>query len=109
MAAKFNEIYMDGRVFRRSTDTKSGADGAEPHMGAYDRQTRHIHFDPTFLDRAASGDAFWERDLANDALHEAAHALGFNHGEPFNTPVGPVYADYPFNLLSPGDNSCLLW
>jgi hypothetical protein len=109
MADRFSQIYAAGQVFRGATDTQPGDTIVGEHRGAYDPNTGHIHFDPGYLDKAASGDAYWERDLANDALHEAAHALGYNHGDSTNSPWGPIYAEWPFNLLSPGSNSCLNW
>jgi hypothetical protein len=109
MAAKFSQMFTAGLVFRGSTDTHAGDPGIPVHMGAYDPSTGHIHFDPAYLDRAAGGAPFWERDLANDALHEAAHALGYDHGDSVPSPWGPIYSDPAFNLLSPGTNSCLNW
>ena len=109
MADKFSEMFAAGLVFRGATDTHDGDPNISPHRGAYDPNTGHIHFDPSYLDLAAGGDMYWERDLANDALHEAAHALGFDHGDSTNSPWGPIYGESPFNLLSPGGNSCLNW
>jgi hypothetical protein len=109
MANKFQQMLGEGKVFRGAYNTTAGSPGIEPHMGAYDPGTDHMHFDPDFLDKANAGDSYWQRDLANDALHESAHALGYNHTDPFNTGVGPIYAESPFNLLSPGTNSCLMW
>ncbi len=109
MTDKFSQMLTAGLVFRGSTDTHAGDPGIPEHMGAYDPSTGNIHFDPTYLDNAASGDPFWERDLANDALHEAAHALGYDHADSTPSPWGPIYAESPFNLLSPGSNSCFDW
>lgn len=103
-------LLLDGsKVFRGSTTTVVGDPGIDPHTAAYDEATGHIHFDPEYLTRAAAGDPYWERDLANSALHETAHALGHQHGDLMPSPWGPVYPDPYFNLLSPGTNSCLQW
>jgi hypothetical protein len=109
MANTFLQMLSQGLVFRGAYDTQAGDPGAPPHMGAYNPASNHIHFDPQYLDNAEGGDPYWERDLANDALHEAAHAMGYDHGDSMNSPWGPIYADEPFDLLSPGDNSCLNW
>ena len=49
-------------------------------------------------------------EIANTALHEAAHVLGFSH------PAGKTwvglqdhYTDVPLNLLSPGTNACIVY
>jgi hypothetical protein len=98
MRRQFNASYALGNVFRGGSDTD--------HYGAM--YNDRIHFDPQYLDAAATGDAVAQREIANTALHEAAHVLGFDH------PAGPTwqgtqdyYTDVPFNLLSPGPNSCI--
>jgi hypothetical protein len=98
MLRQFNTSNSTGNVFRGGSDTA--------HYGAMDND--RIHSDPRFLDAAAAGDATAQRQIANTALHEAAHVLGFAH------PAGPTwqegqdyYTDAPFNLLSPGPNSCI--
>lgn len=85
-------------MFRGGTNTT--------HFGAV--HNNRIHFDPEYLEFAAAGDVDAQREIANTALHEAAHVLGFDH------PTPPVwvgeqdyYSDAPFNLLSPGPNSCI--
>jgi hypothetical protein len=104
MAKSFNERLAAGAVFRGNTDTAPG-ERIEPHSGAHDESTNHIHFDPTFLDDAVSGTQDALRELANTALHEGAHALGKDHSDP----VGAYYVEEPFSYLSPGTNSCLSW
>lgn len=98
MLQQFNVSYRAGTVFRAGSNTK--------HYGAV--LNDRIHFDPEYLDFAAAGDATSLRVLANTALHEAAHVLDYQHPIP-PTWVGgqDYYSDAPFNLLSPGPNSCL--
>lgn len=98
MLAQFNASYAAGDVFRGGSNTT--------HYGAM--YNDRIHFDPQYLDAAASGNAAARREIANTALHEAAHVLGYDH------PTAPTwvgnqdyYSDVPFNLLSPGTNSCI--
>lgn len=98
LVRKFQERFAAGKVYRGRYDTE----GNTAHYGAtYDR---HIHFDPWLLNKAAN-DPTVLRELANTALHEAAHTLDFWH------PSGPDalgrYTDPPFNLLDPGPNVCL--
>jgi hypothetical protein len=70
-----------------------------------------MHFEPSALAAAEGGEAaaYWQRDLANSGLHEAAHALRYTHTEPVPSPWGPQYAEEPFKYLSPGENSCIDW
>jgi hypothetical protein len=98
MLNQFNSSYAAGNVFRGGTNTT--------HYGA--TYLARIHFDPLFLDGAAAGNAAMLREIANTALHEAAHVLGYDHPTP-PTWVGTqdYYSDVPFNLLSPGTNSCI--
>lgn len=98
MMNQFNSALAGGTVFRGGSNTR--------HYGAM--YNNRIHFDPQFLDAAAQGDATAQRQIANTALHESAHVLGFNH------PAGATwvgtqdyYSDAPFHLLSPGPNSCI--
>lgn len=97
--------YTGGKVFRGGTQTVAGDQGVGEHWGAYDKDTGNMHFDPEGLDAAATGDATAVREMMNTALHEAAHALGFEHTDP----VGPFYQEHPYTLLSPGANSCIKW
>ena len=110
MINAFNTLYTNGRIFRGAYTTESGDVGIVPHTGAYDRNTGKMHIDPAYLDRAARGDAAALRELMDTLLHESAHALYFDHPNGFvTTPWGPVYSDPYFDLLGPGENSCLVW
>jgi hypothetical protein len=111
MANEFDFLLNYGVVYRGIYDTQPGDPTIDPHSGVYDTQTGRMHFDPSELDAATAGDPNALRDLANTALHEAAHALGYDHPNGFVNfpPYGPQYTDSPFNLLSPGANSCLNW
>lgn len=98
MLRQFNASLVGGAVFRGGTNTT--------HYGAF--YNNRIHYDPEYLDFAAGGDATSQREIANTSLHEAAHVLGYGHPTP-PTWVGSqdYYSDAPFNLLSPGPNSCI--
>jgi hypothetical protein len=92
MLAQFNASNAAGSVFRGGSNTT--------HYGAM--YNDRIHFDPQYLDAAAAGGATALREIANTALHEAAHVLGFSH------PAGPTwsggqdyYSDVPFKPLEP--------
>ncbi len=100
MLRQFNTSSSAGNVFRGGSNTT--------HYGAM--YNDRIHFDPQYLDAAAGGDATAQREIANTALHEAAHTLGFDHPAG-KTWVGTqdYYTDVPFNLLSPGPNSCIAY
>lgn len=98
MLQQFYTSNSAGHVFRGGSNTA--------HYGAMNNN--RIHFDPRYLDAAAAGDVTAQREIANTALHESAHVLGFGH------PAGQTwqgsqdyYSDMPFNLLSPGPNSCI--
>lgn len=98
MLRQFNASLTGGTVFRGGSVTG--------HYGAV--YNDRIHFDPDYLEFAAAGDYDALREIANTALHEAAHVLDYQH------PTGPTwvngqdyYSDTPFNLLSPGPNSCI--
>lgn len=72
------------------------ADSAQAYHGA-------------LLDAADGGDATAQREVANTALHEAAHVMGKGHPNGYTlNPAGyDVYSDPYFNLLSPGANTCI--
>lgn len=98
MLTQFNASYAAGNVFRGGSNTS--------HYGA--TYLDRIHFDPEWLDAAAAGDATALREIANTALHEAAHVLGYDHPNGATWSGGQdYYSDPPFNLLSPGPNSCI--
>lgn len=107
MSTQFIQKLEAGEVFRGRTD--SGDDGHQEHFGAYDPNTGHIHFDPSYIDNVnANRTAELLKDLLNTALHEAAHSLGKYHGDGVDVPpYGPQYSDPYFNRLSPGLNSCI--
>jgi hypothetical protein len=105
MAATFLGLLEQGRVIRGRTDT----DAADPdaHVGLYDPDTGHMHFEPAYLDTANLREPMALKDLLNTALHEGAHALNKRHGEAINSMWGPLYSDLYFHRLSPGANSCI--
>ncbi|MEP7000671.1 MAG: hypothetical protein ABI969_09345 [bacterium] len=78
MLDRFN-LMIDAsppRVFIGGSDTPI----ADPlaHYAAFSDSTRNIHFDPWALNNlTAASDKGWQ--IANTALHEAAHALGYQH------------------------------
>jgi len=98
MLQQFSASFAGGTVFRGGTNTT--------HYGAH--LNGRIHYDPQYLDFAAAGDVTSQREIANTSLHEAAHVLGYGHPTP-PTWVGgqDYYTDTPYNLLSPGPNSCI--
>lgn len=100
MLSRFNQSLAEGTVFRGGSNTS--------HYGAM--FNNRIHFDPHYLDLAATGDATALREMANTALHEAAHVLNYDHPGGA-TWVGDqdYYSDAPFDLLSPGPNSCIVY
>ena len=77
------------------------------HVALYHPDSGTMHFEPSALDAANAGDATAIRNILNSALHEAAHALGFVHTDPVWSGSHDLYAEAPFNLLSPGTNSCI--
>lgn len=101
MAQKFADMMEQGKVFRGRTD--GPGPHTDDHYAAYDPDTGNIHFDPSHMDNANIDDPGDMRDILNSALHEAAHALGFDHTEA----VAGMYAERPFNRLHPGSNSCI--
>lgn len=107
MMSEFDRLYAAGLVFRGGTDTPEGDPLTPTHVGAFDLVAGTMHFEPLALDAANRGDAAAIRSLFNTALHESAHSLGFNHTEPIMSGGYDLYAEQPFNLLSPGTNSCI--
>lgn len=107
MMAEFDRLFAAGRVFRGGADTPEGDPLTPTHVGAFDLVAGTMHFEPSALDAANRGDAAAIRSLFNTALHEAAHSLGFDHTEPVMSGDYDLYAEQPFNLLSPGTNSCI--
>lgn len=99
MYDRFMQAWRDNVVFRGGSDM-TAPDG---HYGA--TLNGRIHFDPWLLNGAAGGNASDIQELANTALHEAAHLLGAQH------PGGPdaygVYTQDYFNLLPPGSGPCI--
>jgi hypothetical protein len=59
------------------------------------------------MDAANAGNADAIRNIVNTALHEAAHALGYHHSDPVWMGSYDLYVEPPFDLLSPGTNSCI--
>ncbi|MEP6991646.1 MAG: hypothetical protein ABJA80_12015, partial [bacterium] len=101
-------------VYRGGSDTPPS--DPKPHFGAYVPSNSHMHFDPQYLNGTMSSSTKWQ--VANTALHEAAHALGARH-EGFdqqphwvnttkgNTPVYDATDDPYFVDLNPGGQSCM--
>ncbi|HEU0013866.1 MAG TPA: hypothetical protein VFQ45_09285 [Longimicrobium sp.] len=108
MTEKFEHMFASGDVMRGNYDTQADHGlGVTPHYGAYNERTQNIHFDPQYLDAAAGGSVADQKEIAKTALHEAAHALGFQHGDPVYMGGIDLYADPYFSRLNPGSNSCL--
>jgi hypothetical protein len=107
MKAEFDHLMAAGNVFRGQFDTPENDPHTAVHVGAYDPVSGTMHFEPSTLDAANAGDATAIRNIVNTALHEAAHSLGFDHTDPMWMGSYDVYTEAPFNLLSPGTNSCL--
>jgi hypothetical protein len=108
----FVAAYADGRVYRGAFNTGLPGDSAY-HYGATDPADVTIHFDPWLLDSAATGNPRWIAQIANTALHEAAHILGKDHPSGGVTVGhwGMMYVDDWFKELNysgqPGVNSCV--
>jgi hypothetical protein len=107
LKAEYDRMLASGVVFRGGYDTPPNDPHTGVHYGAYDPVSRTMHFEPSALDAANAGDAAMRRSLVNTALHEAAHSLQFTHTDPVMSGSYDLYAEAPFNLLSPGANSCL--
>jgi len=107
LMAKFDELLASGNVFRGEFDTPTGDPLTATHVGAYAPPSQTMHFEPSALDAANRGDAAAIRNIFNTALHEAAHALKFEHSAAIWVDGHDLYAETPFNLLSLGINSCI--
>ncbi|HET9065567.1 MAG TPA: hypothetical protein VFN22_07110 [Gemmatimonadales bacterium] len=74
---------------------------------------RQIHIDQELFDSAQSSpNAGWYRlALAQNLMHETAHALGYVHAEPpEGVPPGYRYPEVPFRYLWYEDSqSCIKW
>ncbi len=116
LLAKVNDM-LPQNIKRGLFDTHDGDQGVDPQFGAYNSDTKNMHIDPQFLDGAATGDDYTRREVANTLLHEAAHALGLEHPSGYLMMPDPshpqnaiyLYSDSPYDLLSPGSNSCIKW
>ncbi|MBW7934217.1 MAG: hypothetical protein H3C62_11560 [Gemmatimonadaceae bacterium] len=109
MLDRYNQMANAGLVFEGAMDTP--LDQPMWHYGAYNPNTRHIHFDPWALSALRPGNnASWQ--IANTALHEAAHDLGHNHEAAimFKGHRGGtlLYEEEWFSDLNPSANSCLV-
>ena len=108
MLTHFNSMLNGGLVFEGAMDTP--VRDSMHHYGAFNPNTRHIHFDPWALNAMRTGNhASWQ--IANTALHEAAHDLGYSHEKPllFKGCRGGTVLDSEEWLsdLNPGGDSCL--
>jgi hypothetical protein len=108
LANEFDRLFGAGKVFRGSSVTPPNDKKTPAHVALYYRTTGEMHFEPDVLDRANNGDAAAIRSIYNSALHEAAHSLGFpDHSDPLWSGDYDFYAESPYDLLSPGANSCI--
>lgn len=108
LIGEFNRLYAAGRVFRGNSTTLDGHPLSPAHVALYSRASGTMHFEPSALDAANGGDRTAIRNLLNSALHEAAHALGYDHTDPVWAGNYDLFAEPPFDLLSPGANSCII-
>lgn len=106
LAAQFDQMMTNGMVYRGAFGS-TGEPSDPLHVAAYDPVGGTIHFETAAMAAANGGDPVAVRNLINSALHEAAHALNYNHTTPVWMGSYDLYAEQPFNLLSPGDNSCI--
>lgn len=107
LKAEYDRLFSAGKVYRGRSDTQPGDPLTPVHVGAYDPISGTMHFEPAALDAANTRDPAAMRSLVNTALHESAHALGYTHTDPVWAGTYDLYAEAPFNLLSPGTNSCM--
>ncbi len=107
MIDRFQAMFTSDppRVFKGAYDSW----GSDDHYGAWSPETKNIHFDPWAMAAAAAGNANAQYQLANTAIHEAAHDLGHDHGAMFaKLPnIGPVYSEPYFSDLNGGSQSCV--
>jgi hypothetical protein len=102
MRRTFERTLVAGNVFRGAYDSRP----PDEHYGL--ALSGRIHFDPWLLNSAAAGNTKDQRELANTALHEAAHVAGHDHPNPPQLIDGyDVYSDPYFKRLSPGPKTCL--
>lgn len=106
LATHFNQMMSGGAVFRGAFGS-TGEPSDPLHVAAYDQVGGTIHFEPDAMAAANAGDPTAVRNILNSALHEAAHALNYTHTDPVWMGSYDLYAEPPFNLLSPGANSCI--
>jgi|GEM_PF-3902592 len=102
------QMLANSRVFRGSFVTIS-PDSA--HYGLYDPSTMTMHIEPDLLDLANGGSDSARIQVAATMLHEAAHAEKMQHEGFQGMPSvwGPLYNAYPWTILQPDANSCLLY
>lgn len=108
MKGEFDRLMVTGSVYRGKFDTPPNDAQTDAHVGAYDPVSRTMHFEPGAMDAANAGDPDAIRNIVNTALHEAAHALGFDHTDPVWIGTYDLYTEAPFNLLSPGTDTCII-
>jgi len=104
---EFDRLMTSGSVYRGEFDTPANDPHTAVHVGAYDPVSGTMHFEPSALDAANAGDRAAIRNIVNTALHEAAHSLRYDHTDPVWMGSYDLYAESPFDLLSPGINSCI--
>jgi hypothetical protein len=101
--AQFESELAQGKVFRGLYDsTDSTAHYGETYQTSF-------HIDPSTLNAAEAGDTIAMRDgVAVTALHETGHLMGYSHGLPTWVNHQDYYTEYPFNLVNPGPNTCIV-
>jgi hypothetical protein len=122
MKQQFDIAYANGIVYRGAYNT--GIPGsADYHYAATDMSTMKLHFEPWLLDSAwiSPNPGRWYAQIANTALHEAAHLMGYTHPQapfyldlidPTHQRYGPqFYEDYFKDLNFQGNNfnQCISW